>query len=265
MPFKRADKPSIRDIRRMFYSIRPSAPFGGCRRVGIRLYAHYFRRIWSWIIFGAGMHCVTCNNIADMAAAIAVVTSRLFHKFPNVLLCIMYVIRKNVLVRILLAPIAFAVIGVPYSIAATPVALGVFRDGSTQETDVFSRWLGNEVKVGASFFDSQNWAQMEDIGKFQYWAAWVNARPGRMVTFGVPMFPSGTPGSLAACANGDYNQHWANIANNIVSARLKNADLRMGWEFNGNWFIWSNIGKEADFASCFRNVVTSMCQSASKS
>jgi beta-mannanase len=81
-----------------------------------------------------------------------------------------------------------------------------------------------------------------------------------MVTFGVAMFPSGTPGYLAECANGDYNQHWANIANNIAAAGLKNADLRMGWEFNGNWFIWSNIGKEADFARCFRNVVTSMRQ-----
>jgi hypothetical protein len=47
----------------------------------------------------------------------------------------------------------------------------VFRDGSTQESDVFSRWLGNEVTVGEAFFDSENWAQMEDIGKFQYWGA----------------------------------------------------------------------------------------------
>lgn len=212
------------------------------------------------------MHCVTLkqsgNNIADMAADILMYIRAIPSCVTNLLLlCIMYVpiIQNNFLVAgTLLAPVAFAAIGVNYSVAAPGGGLGVFRDGSTQETDVFSRWLGNEVTVGESFFDSQNWAQMEDTGKFQYWGAWVNASPGRMVTFGVAMFPWGTPGSLAECANGDYNQHWANIANNIAAAGLKNADLRMGWEFNGNWFIWSNIGKEADFAGCFRNVVTSM-------
>ena len=34
--------------------------------------------------------------------------------------------------------------------------------------------------------------------------------------------------------------------------------MRLGWEFNGNWFAWGAPGKEAQFAGCFRRVVTSM-------
>ena len=43
-----------------------------------------------------------------------------------------------------------------------------------------------------------------------------------------------------------------------MAAGHEDSVLRLGWEMNGDWFSWSIIGHEAEFAAYFRRIVTTM-------
>jgi hypothetical protein len=65
---------------------------------------------------------------------------------------------------------------------------------------------------------------------------------------------------LADGANGDYNNYFVALAENLVNAGEENAYLRLGWEFDGGWYAWSATTPtaEANFAEYFRQIVKSM-------
>jgi hypothetical protein len=87
---------------------------------------------------------------------------------------------------------------------------------------------------------------------------------GYQLVLGVPIIPSdsnGNPlGSLAGGAAGDYDSYFATLAQTLVSYNEGNAILRLGWEFNGNWFAWAvTDSQDADnYAAYFRNIVNTM-------
>ena len=66
--------------------------------------------------------------------------------------------------------------------------------------------------------------------------------------------------SLAQGARGAYNSHFVILAENLVREGEGGAYLRLGWEFNGNWYKWRvrNARGAIDFAAYFRNIVTAM-------
>jgi hypothetical protein len=86
--------------------------------------------------------------------------------------------------------------------------------------------------------------------------AW-SGTPYRLV-LGIPILP-GT-GTLAEGATGAYNQYFTTLAHSLVNDHEANAILRLGWEFNGNWFRWSvaTAGEAANFAAFWRQIVTTM-------
>ena len=71
--------------------------------------------------------------------------------------------------------------------------------------------------------------------------------------------PSGV-GTLALGATGAYNQYFATLGKNLVSDNEANTILRLGWEFNGNWFTWSvdNATDATNFVAYWRQIVTTM-------
>ena len=77
------------------------------------------------------------------------------------------------------------------------------------------------------------------------------------VAFGEAMLPENVPGvSLAACAAGSYNSYWRQFGTNISAYGLGNSIIRLGWEFNGNWYIW-RASNPASWATCWQQIVTS--------
>jgi hypothetical protein len=77
------------------------------------------------------------------------------------------------------------------------------------------------------------------------------------MAYGVAMLPGHVAGvSLQACANGTYNAYWRQFGSVITSYGLGNSIIRLGWEFNGNWYIW-HATQPATWARCWRQVVTS--------
>jgi hypothetical protein len=92
--------------------------------------------------------------------------------------------------------------------------------------------------------------------------AWENS--GYTLSLGVPMIPtdaSGQPqGTLALGATGAYNSYFTTLASSMVAAGEGNAYLRLGWEFDGNWYAWQaqTPTDEANYAAYFQQIVTAM-------
>jgi beta-mannanase len=65
---------------------------------------------------------------------------------------------------------------------------------------------------------------------------------------------------LAAGATGAYSSYFVTLAQTLVAAGEAKADLRLGWEFDGDWFAWgaTTPAAEANFAAYFRQIVTAM-------
>ncbi len=102
---------------------------------------------------------------------------------------------------------------------------------------------------------TDGWAAMDNGGGEGGWSG-----TGYRLVLGVPIIPGGSGGTLAQGASGAYNQYFATLAHNLVSQGESNAILRLGWEFNGNWYPWS-VASNTDaqnFASFWRQIVNTM-------
>jgi hypothetical protein len=100
---------------------------------------------------------------------------------------------------------------------------------------------------------TDGWAAMDNGGGE---GGWDNS--GLRLVLGVPILPG--VGTLAQGATGAYNQYFTTLAKNLVSEGQGNAILRLGWEFNGDWYPWSvaNDTDAQNFAAFWRQIVTTM-------
>jgi beta-mannanase len=65
--------------------------------------------------------------------------------------------------------------------------------------------------------------------------------------------------SLSQVAAGAYDAYFTNFAKNLAALGRGNADLRLGWEFNGNWQPWSAYNPTT-FVAAFRHVAKGLKQ-----
>ncbi|HUI03565.1 MAG TPA: glycosyl hydrolase [Acidimicrobiales bacterium] len=120
----------------------------------------------------------------------------------------------------------------------------------------FAATTGTRPTMAADYLNgSAGWSAMTATGGLTQWRG-----TGLRVVLGVPIIPDGAGGSLSGGASGAYNSYFVTLAQNLVSAGFSNAILRLGWEFNGNWYNWSvaNPTDAANFAAFWRNIVTAM-------
>ena len=135
-----------------------------------------------------------------------------------------------------------------------PWASGVYEPASTPAAaDAFAAWRGRSVDVATVWANRSSWNDIVNPA-FMY-GRWRGAP--ETVAFGVAMLPEHVAGvSLQACANGNYNSYWRQFGTNITSYGLGNSIIRLGWEFNGNWYIWQATNPTT-WAECWRQIVTS--------
>jgi hypothetical protein len=87
---------------------------------------------------------------------------------------------------------------------------------------------------------------------------------GYTLSLAVPIIPTNANnvavGTLATGATGAYNTYFVTLAKTLVAAGESNADLRLGWEFDGNWYAWEALtpATEASYATYFQQIVTAM-------
>jgi Glycosyl hydrolase family 26 len=180
--------------------------------------------------------------------------------------------RKEITLRGAIFALALLIEANPV-MAANGDGLGVYYWGDPRSTDVFGRWVGNTITVAGDFLGASGWSAFTTLGgagaSMQAWATWENARPGRrIVTVGIPPFAWGVGATYAACATGDYNRFYKQLANNVVSSGLKRVDLRVAWEFNGDWTASAEYypnGDYKNFVNCWRQIVKTMRAAQPKS
>lgn len=135
-----------------------------------------------------------------------------------------------------------------------PWNAGVFTKGNANAASVtaFENWRGRQV-------DSILWFSTR-----KYWTDFDNDVPANVVAFpgikvlALPTHPEtlGWAG-LDQVAAGIHNDKWQAIGAYLVRNGLNNnrTVLRIGWESNGNWYVWSATsgGGHGDRRQAFKN------------
>lgn len=123
----------------------------------------------------------------------------------------------------------------------------------------FASWSGAPVHTVLDFAEhTRDWPQMTRHLPFEEWAQYRALGMRLVLSVGlVPGDPKTTPYTLAECAAGAYDEHFAYLGRELVAHDLGDIPLRLGWEFQGDWYPWSaRYGREAVFAGAFRSAVT---------
>jgi hypothetical protein len=133
-------------------------------------------------------------------------------------------------------------------------ALGVFRSTSPEDVQKFSDWLGRDVDYVIDFSRRGTWDEIAN--PYDQLQAWQDT--GYRVVYGLAMLPEGVAGvSLEAGADGDYDQYYKTLAENLVKYGQGDAILRLGWEFNLGQWRWHPTDKQV-FITYWRNIVKTM-------
>jgi hypothetical protein len=141
-----------------------------------------------------------------------------------------------------------------------PWASGVYVPANNPAgIEKFAAWRGRKVDVAVTWSARQTWDDI--INPSWMYDTWKGS-PYTMA-FGVAPVPEADgSATMAGCANGDYNSKWATFGTNLKNAGLEKSILRLGWEFNGNWYKW-RATDPAQFARCYQQIVTSIRTTAS--
>jgi hypothetical protein len=137
---------------------------------------------------------------------------------------------------------------------STKVLLGVYVGNTPADVLTFEAWLGRPVDGVLGYTGAADW---QDYDGSVGWAAGLWREINRKILWSVPLIPSGA--SLDAAARGDYDSHYLKAARTLAAFRKQDSVLyiRTGWEFNGDWFPWSAIGKEQSFIGAWRHFAAS--------
>jgi hypothetical protein len=129
--------------------------------------------------------------------------------------------------------------------------LGVFMGGgSVDEIHQFERWVGSKVTHVGAFVSQQSWDAFDETSFLDRWRG-----TGYTLVLGVPLLTENGGGSLKQGADGAYDGHFRQLAADLVAKGQANAILRLGWEFNGDWYKWEAAADPPAFAAYWRHVV----------
>jgi len=148
---------------------------------------------------------------------------------------------------------------------AQSVPFGVYvGSGDPSGVASFAAATGTHPTYASDYLPTdEGWAGISNDSSVT-WIASQWRSSGYTLVLGVPIIPTdgngNAQGTLAAGAAGQYNSYYVTLADTLVSGGAPNAVLRLGWEFNGNWYPWqvTDAIDAANFAAYFRNIVTSM-------
>jgi hypothetical protein len=135
-----------------------------------------------------------------------------------------------------------------------PWASGAYVPNDTQAgAAAFAAWRGRPLDVVVDWSARATWSDITNPDWL--YQRWQGTRS--TMAFGVAMLPDGVAGvSLEACASGTYNAHWRQFGSVISSYGLGHSIIRLGWELNGDWYVWSAT-QPTVWAQCWRQIVTS--------
>ena len=175
------------------------------------------------------------------------------------------------LVPLSLVSACVALLLVPATARATPPAaggaLGVYAgEGDPTPVGDFTTAVGAQPRYAMDFLFGNTWRTITQAR--QPYAKWKGT--GYTMIWGVDMLPDtytpndnvGVPGGscfgLTLGAAGEFDRYFQTVGRNIVRNGFASSVIRVGWEFNGNWFPWAAGGCPAAYVKYFDHIVTAM-------
>ena len=134
-----------------------------------------------------------------------------------------------------------------------PPGLGVYLGAGCKGTDrlkEFQSWLGRDVDQTLEFI---GWNVLSDGTS---WGVNCWNRAAQAVVYSIPMLPWKT--SLREGANGKFDDLFRNYGALLVKSGYADVVLRMGWEFNANWYAWSATKDPEAYVDCWRRIVSTL-------
>jgi hypothetical protein len=130
-------------------------------------------------------------------------------------------------------------------------ASGVFNTGDgAGSAAAFGDWRGRKVDVVVDWAARSSWDDV--VNPDWLYAKWKGTP--YLTSLGIAPIPENAGATLGACASGSYNDKWREFARNIKAAGMDDSIIRLGWEFNGDWYVWS-ANNPGQFAECWRQIV----------
>jgi hypothetical protein len=182
-------------------------------------------------------------------------------------------ISRSVFASLVFAAAVLTLVGVPTAgvgaaASARPGRLGVYVGyQSPRGVASFGRTVGDPPHFAMDFLNGDSWSALVKTAP-SYMAAWKKS--GLRMIWGIPILPSASSGgdssavaststySMQQGAAGAYNSYFRKLAKDMVAGGEANSIVRLGWEFNGNWFPWSAGGQAAAFVGYWRQIVDTM-------
>jgi hypothetical protein len=157
---------------------------------------------------------------------------------------------------LLIACLAAAIAAAPASAASPAQTVGVFRGAvNTSGVAAWESWLGRPAHRVLDFLARESW---EKIAAPVWWVdGWSRSAYKTRLVYSVPMLPD-TPSSLATGASGSYDAHFERLARLLISRGQGGATIRLGWEFNGDWYRWNAAVGPSAFVTYWRRIVNAM-------
>jgi hypothetical protein len=151
---------------------------------------------------------------------------------------------------------------VPELRSGLPWRSGVYLPGSSKaKAEQFASWRNRPLDVVIDWSARANWNDV--VNPSWLYNLWQNTPYTKV--FGVAMVPEEDhSATMKGCAAGDYNARWREFGRVIKSRGFdENTIIRLGWEFNGDWYKWSAYDP-ALYVNCWRNIVTTVEEQAPK-
>nr|WP_269809737.1 glycosyl hydrolase [Kineosporia rhizophila] len=132
---------------------------------------------------------------------------------------------------------------------------GLYMPGSSAaNAEAFGAWRGAPVDVVVDWTARQSWEDL--INPTWIFDSWRGTP--YMKAIGVAPVPEADDSAtMAGCAAGQYNDKWTQFGQNFKNNGLGDAIIRLGWEFNGNWYKWSAQNPQ-EYVGCWRQIVTTV-------
>jgi hypothetical protein len=160
------------------------------------------------------------------------------------------VIRENAMRRAWV--VVAAILAAPaQALAAEPMAFvyeGAGCDGRPL-IPVFEKATGIRMDGVTEFLSAEGWSQMESAAD---WALGCWQPRGGKLSIALPLVVKGS--NFAEVAGGAHDESFRNVARSLVAHGRADAFVRLGWEFNGNWYPWSANADPRGFVAAYRHV-----------
>lgn len=131
---------------------------------------------------------------------------------------------------------------------------GAGCDGKSRVAN-FEQILGRKVDGVIDFTAKKDWSDLLSSSK---WIAECWKGSGYKLSLSVAMLPDDKRTTMTLGAEGKYNGTFGNLASLLVKAGYGDASLRIGWEFNGNWYRWGTSTPGPVYRQYFRQIVSAM-------